>query len=131
MGKSIPRIVPPPPPVLPSPCQRNFTTLKQSNQTQLRCFCGTLDVSTLTESDQCTTLCQGNPSETCGGYLAIEVFRMGEVAKPFDNPSPSPPPAPEGSTYMGCYTDKGGAGRVMVAGPVDNAMSTKVGILIP
>ena len=80
-----------------------------------RCFCGTTDPSTLTSAEgECTMNCESNPEFTCGGYRAMELFTLGEGVET----------VPEGSTYLGCYSDS--TDRIMVKELSSDSMTAQV-----
>lgn len=63
--------------------------------------------------------CEGNPEESCGGFLTLELFSLDETT----------PTDPDDSVYVGCYQDTL-YGRTMVPGLVSDAMTVEVRIRV-
>ncbi|CAN0058502.1 unnamed protein product [Scytosiphon promiscuus] len=64
------------------------------------CFCGTADTDYARHgslsSSSCDVMCTASPGEFCGGYLAMEVFALGDAAAttfPVTTPPETVPPA--------------------------------------
>lgn len=70
-----------------------------------QCFCGSAnsDYDALGTAT-CTSVCDGDPNEICGGVQKISVYAY-QALSPVPTP-PSPTPSTSGYTELGCYTDK-------------------------
>ncbi|CAN0079285.1 unnamed protein product, partial [Scytosiphon promiscuus] len=81
-------------------------------QFEYECFCSDDtkdDYDRLgTEGAECTSPCSGDPSQTCGGSEAIQVYMYtGDVPPSPVAPTPSPVTTPTSGDYsaLGCFAD--------------------------
>ncbi|KAL2269125.1 hypothetical protein VTJ83DRAFT_3971 [Remersonia thermophila] len=62
------------------------------------CHCGTIAPPLGADESECSMPCSGNPDETCGGPMRLNVYY-------FDSACDAEQPAVPGFEYVGCYTD--------------------------
>ena len=68
----------------------------------MQCWCGAEGIDFKRHGKStCDYTCSGEPSATCGGYLAFDLFGVPQVA-----PTPAPTPGPtKYAPSLGCYKD--------------------------
>ncbi|KAL1840964.1 hypothetical protein VTJ49DRAFT_7570 [Mycothermus thermophilus] len=62
------------------------------------CHCGMIEPPVTADDSECNMPCSGDPNETCGGPMKLNVFY-------FDTACTEDQPAVPGFEYMGCFTD--------------------------
>lgn len=109
------------------------------------CWCGDEDTDFSQHGDgDCDYSCTGDTWELCGGYFAITSYAREDgyyggidtVEVDTRNPTPAPAPTPTSTTssssvteefsYLGCFADEDGDGRVLSDQVVSDDMTLKV-----
>eukprot|EP00903_Cladosiphon_okamuranus_P010392 g9830.t1 len=104
------------------------------------CWCGDLDTDFSQHGDGlCDYSCSGDTWELCGGYFAITAYARedgyygGIDTIDYDTRNPTPAPAPTTSSpvnmefsYLGCFADEDGDGRVLSDPVVSDDMSLEL-----
>ncbi|KAK4202426.1 WSC domain-containing protein [Triangularia verruculosa] len=66
------------------------------------CYCGSTKPTNAAPDSDCNMPCSGNPDETCGGGMRLNVYEFDSAC---ESDMEEPPAVISGYEYKGCYTD--------------------------